>query len=193
MAGLHEDDVVPDPVEQFLRWYEEAGTDAVALATAAADGAPSARMVLLKGVDQRGFVFFTNRASAKARDLAANPRAGLLFHWPPDRQVRVTGDVAPVDDGESDAYWRTRPRASQLGAWASRQSEVIEGRGVLEGRLAEAERRFASTDVPRPGFWGGYRLTPSTIELWHHREDRLHDRLRYRRAGAGWVLERLSP
>lgn len=193
MAGLHEDDVVPDPVEQFLRWYADAGTDAVALATASADGVPSVRMVLLKGVDHDGFVFFTNRTSAKARDLAANPRASLAFHWPPYRQVRVTGDVAPVDDGESDAYWRTRARASQLGAWASRQSEVIDGRGVLESRLAEAGRRFASTDVARPDFWGGYRLTPSTVELWHHREDRLHDRLRYRRAGAGWVLERLSP
>lgn len=194
MVGLREDDVAPDPVEQFLRWYEEAGTDAVALATASVDGAPSARMVLLKGVDPGGFVFFTNRASAKARDLAANPRAALLFHWPPHHQVRVTGDVAPVDDRESDAYWCTRPRASQLGAWASRQSEVITGRPALEERLAAVEGRFASApDVPRPAFWGGYRLTPSTVELWHHRDDRLHDRLRYRRAGDGWTLERLSP
>lgn len=192
MAGLSEHDVGDDPVEAFLRWYAEAGTDAVALATASADGAPSARMVLLKGVDDRGFAFFTNAASAKARDLAANPRAALVFHWPPERQVRVTGRVAAVGDDESDAYWRTRPRGSQLGAWASRQSEVIAGRGVLEERLDEVARRFPA-DVPRPPFWGGYRLVPDAVELWQHREDRLHDRLRWRREGAGWVRERLSP
>lgn len=192
MPGLTEDDAGDDPMEAFRRWYAEAGTDAVALATASADGAPAARMVLLKGADERGFTFFTNTGSAKARDLAANPRAALLFHWPPDRQIRVTGPVAPVGDDESDAYWRTRPRGSQLGAWASRQSEVIDGRRALEERLAEVARRFPG-EVPRPPFWGGWRLVPEAIELWHHREDRLHDRLRWRREGGAWARERLSP
>ena len=192
MPGLSEDDVPDDPVEAFLRWYAEAGTDAVALATASAAGVPAVRMVLLKGVDQRGFVFFTNAGSAKARDLAANPDAALLFHWPPDRQVRVTGAVAPLDARESDDYWRTRARGSQLGAWASRQSEVIADRTVLEARLEEVARRFPG-EVPRPPFWGGHRLVPATVELWHHRDDRLHDRLRWRRTPGGWVRERLSP
>jgi pyridoxamine 5'-phosphate oxidase len=192
MAGLSEDDAGDDPMEAFRRWYADAGTDAVALATASADGAPAARMVLLKGADERGFVFFTNAASPKARDLAANPRAALLFHWPPDRQVRVTGPVARVADEESDAYWRTRPRGSQLGAWASRQSEVIATRAVLEGCLDEVTRAFPG-EVPRPPFWGGWRLVPGTIELWHHRDDRLHDRLQWRRDGDRWVRERLSP
>lgn len=192
MPGLSEDDVAADPMEQFRRWYAEAGSDAVALATASADGVPSARMVLLKGADERGLVFFTNSTSAKARDLGANPRAALLFHWPPDRQVRVVGPVAPVSSEESDAYWATRPRGSQLGAWASRQSEVIADRAVLEARLAEVTARFPGA-VPRPPFWGGYRVVPESIELWHHRDDRLHDRLRYRRTADGWVTERLSP
>lgn len=191
MPGLSEDDVDPDPVQQFLSWYEEAGNDAVALVTASADAVPSGRMVLLKGVDQRGFVFYTNYESAKARDLAANPRAALVFFWPPDRQVRVSGTVGTLGREESERYWRTRPRASQLGAWASRQSEVIESRAVLEGRLAELSARFDG-DVPCPPFWGGYRLVPDVVEFWHHREDRLHDRLRYRRE-ATWILERLSP
>lgn len=194
MAGLHERDVAADPLTQFLRWYAEAGSDAVALATASDGGEPSARMVLLKGADQRGFTFFTNRGSAKAGDLAANPRACLLFHWPPDHQVRVSGDVGPIGDEESDSYWRTRPRPSQLGAWASRQSTVIPDRAALEERLAAVDARFGpATEVPRPDFWGGYRLVPDTVEFWHHREDRLHDRLRYRRAGAAWSLERLAP
>ncbi len=191
MPGLSEDDVYPDPVEQFLSWYGEAGTDTVALVTASADAVPSGRMVLLKGVDQRGFVFYTNYESAKARDLAANPRAALVFFWPPNRQVRVSGTVARVGREESERYWRTRPRASQLGAWASPQSEVIESRAVLEGRLAELSARFDG-DVPCPPFWGGYRLVPDVVEFWHHRDDRLHDRLRYRR-GTTWILDRLSP
>ena len=193
MTGLCEGDVDPDPIRQFRAWHGEVGEPAeVALATAAADGAPSARMVLLKGVDDRGFTFFTNRGSAKARDLAANPRAALLFHWHPGRQVRVQGGVVPVTDEESDAYWSTRPRGSQLGAWASRQSEVIAGRGELERRLVEVAARFPG-QVPRPPFWGGYRLAPAEVEFWHHRDDRLHDRLRYRRVEDGWVIERLSP
>nr|MDQ3575606.1 pyridoxamine 5'-phosphate oxidase [Actinomycetota bacterium] len=147
--------------------------------------------VLLKGVDHRGFVFYTNYQSAKARDLAANPHAALVFFWPPNRQVRVSGTVAMVGREESERYWRTRPRASQLGAWASPQSEVIESRAVLEERLAVVSARFDG-DVPCPPFWGGYRLAPDVVEFWHHRDDRLHDRLRYRRE-ATWVLDRLSP
>jgi pyridoxamine 5'-phosphate oxidase len=193
MTGLSEDDVDPDPIRQFRAWHAGAGSPAeMALATASPDGAPSARMVLLKAVDGRGFSFFTNYASAKAADLVANPRAALLFHWLPHRQVRVQGPVTPVSDEESDAYWRTRPRGSQLGAWASRQSEVIDDRSMLERRLAEVVDRYPG-DVPRPLFWGGFRVTPETVEFWHHRDDRLHDRLRYRRSDDGWVIERLSP
>jgi pyridoxamine 5'-phosphate oxidase len=149
-------------------------------------------MVLLKGHDVRGFAFYTNFGSAKGRDLAENPRAALLFHWP-GRQVRVTGTVDRVDEQEAHAYWRNRPRASQLSAWASRQSEVIESRHVLEQRVAELDERFRDSDVPPPPFWGGYRLDPDAIEFWRHRDDRLHDRLRYRRVEQGWVRERLAP
>jgi pyridoxamine 5'-phosphate oxidase len=155
MAGLHEADVAPDPVDQFLAWYGQADSEAVALATASADGVPSVRMVLLRGADRSGFVFYTNFDSAKARDLAVNPRAALCFFWPPDRQVRVSGPVHTVGEEESVRYWRNRPRASQLSAWASRQSQVV--------------------------------------EFWHHREDRLHDRIRYRREDGRWVIERLAP
>jgi pyridoxamine 5'-phosphate oxidase len=192
-SGLHEDDVDPDPIAQFLAWYGEAETDAVALATASADGDPSVRMVLHKGADQRGFAFYTNYDSAKSRHLAANPRAALCFFWPPDRQVRVTGPVERIGPEESERYWRNRPRASQLGAWASRQSQVIENREVLERRVAELTARFGDGAVPLPPFWGGFRLVPEVVEFWHHREDRLHDRIRYRQAGGGWVIERLSP
>ena len=196
MAGLSEADVDADPIAQFLDWYGDAPTDAVALATASPDGVPAARMVLLKGVDASGFTFYTNYSSAKARDLDANPRAALLFFWPPDRQVRVTGTVSRVTPEESERYWATRPVASRIGAWASRQSQVIAERSVLERRAAELAARFGE-DVPLPPFWGGYRLDPETVEFWHHRDDRLHDRLRYRRstdeAPAGWILERLSP
>ncbi|HZI39806.1 MAG TPA: pyridoxamine 5'-phosphate oxidase [Acidimicrobiia bacterium] len=193
MAGLQEDDVDPDPLAQFVAWYEEAGTDAVAVATASAEGEPSVRMVLLKGVDQHGFAFYTNYDSAKARDLAANPRAALCFFWPPDRQVRVSGPVEVIEPEESARYWRNRPRASQLSAWASRQSQVVESREALEQRVAELEARFGDGEVPPPPFWGGYRLVPEVIEFWHHREDRLHDRIRYRRESEGWAIERLAP
>ena len=193
MTGLSEGDVDPDPLRQFLIWHAEAGhPPEVAVATASADGAPSVRMVLLKTADARGFAFFTNYGSAKAKDLIDNPRAALLFFWPPDRQVRVVGAVALVEPEESDAYWVSRPRGSQLGAWASRQSEVIEDRAQLERRLAEAAERYPD-EVPRPAFWGGFRIVPQTVEFWLHRDDRLHDRLRYRRDGDGWVIERLSP
>lgn len=192
MPGLSEDAVDPDPMQQFFSWYRDAESDAVALVTATPEAVPSGRMVLLKGVDERGFVFYTNYASPKARDLATNPQAALLFFWPPERQVRVSGPVTMVRREESERYWRTRPRASQLSAWASRQSEVIESRAVLEKRVAELERRFGDA-VPCPPFWGGYRLVPESVEFWHHREDRLHDRLRYDRTERGWALKRLSP
>lgn len=192
MAGLHEDEVDPDPIAQFLAWYESAPSEAVALVTASAGGEPSGRMVLLKGVDQRGFAFYTNYASAKAKDLEENPRAALVFFWPSDRQVRVSGPVTRTTAEESEAYWRSRPRGSQLSAWASHQSEVVPNRGMLEDRVAELSRRYPD-DVPSPPFWGGYRLVPETVEFWHHQDDRLHDRLRYRRTADGWVLERLAP
>jgi len=200
VPGIDVGDLDPDPVAQFLAWFAEAGSEAVALATASAEGVPSARMVLFKGTSGGGFVFHTSYASAKAGDLVANPRAALVFHWPPARQGRVSGPVERLSPAESDAYWGTRPRRSQLGAWASRQSEPIADRSVLERRLEEVEDRFAGGDVPRPPFWGGFRITPLVIEFWHHRDDRLHDRIRYRRdagdpgAGpGGWTVERLSP
>jgi pyridoxamine 5'-phosphate oxidase len=193
MAGLSEADVTPDPVDQFLAWYGQADSEAVALATASANGVPSVRMVLLRGAARSGFVFYTNFDSAKARDLAVNPQAALCFFWPPDRQVRVSGPVHTVDQEESERYWRNRPRASQLSAWASRQSQLVESREALEQRVAELAERFGDAEVPLPPFWGGYRLVPETVEFWHHRDDRLHDRLRYRREGGAWVIERLAP
>jgi pyridoxamine 5'-phosphate oxidase len=193
MPGLREDDVDPDPIRQFEAWHAEAGSPAeVALVTASVDGAPSARMVLLRALDARGFAFFTNYDSAKARDLVANPRAALLFFWAPDRQVRVEGGATPLPAVESDAYWTTRPRGSQLGAWASPQSQVIGSRAELDRRLAEVEVRYPG-EVPRPPFWGGFRVAPARVEFWQRGQDRLHDRLRYRRDGERWVLERLSP
>jgi pyridoxamine 5'-phosphate oxidase len=186
------DDLAPDPIEQFAAWYDP--TDAaVCLATASVGGAPDARMVLLKGADQRGFTFFTNEASAKGEQLASNPRAALVFNWPP-RQVRVRGTVAHVSDDEGDAYWATRPRGSQLGAWASAQSTVIDSRAALEQRLAELTVRFGEGEIPRPPYWRGYRVVPDEIEFWMHRDDRLHDRIRYRRdEGREWRRERLAP
>lgn len=183
----------PDPIRQFCRWKDEfsPNDDSVTLATAA-DGTPNARVVLVKGARETGFVFFTNRTSTKGRELAENPRAALVFHWDA-RSVRVAGTVEEVTDAESDAYWTGRPRGSQLGAWASEQSSVIAERAALERRLAEVDERYRGADVPRPPFWGGYRVVPSWIEFWHHRDDRLHDRIRYRREGDAWVRERLSP
>jgi pyridoxamine 5'-phosphate oxidase len=180
-----------DPLEQFRRWFAEGGTEIVALATATADGVPSARMVLLKGADERGFTFFSNYLSRKGRELAENPRAALLFHWP-GRQVRIEGLVERVEAEASDEYWSTRPRGAQLAAAISQQSEPVESREELERRVADLDATIGSV-VPRPAHWGGYRLLPETYEFWEHREDRMHDRLRYRRAGTKWRTERLSP
>lgn len=199
---LGESGLAPDPLQRFDAWFNDAAArgvpdpDARVLATASADGGPSARMVLLKGYDQRGFVFYTNHASRKGRDLAENPRASLVFPWHPiRRQIVVVGDVEPVSRAESAAYFGSRPRGSQLGAWASeRQSEVIGSRAVLEERFAACARRWPEgTVVPAPGFWGGYRVVPTSVEFWQGGEDRLHERLRYRRTGESWIVERLAP
>jgi pyridoxamine 5'-phosphate oxidase len=202
--GLSEQDVAADPVEQFHRWLADAVAaglpepNAMVLATADADGQPSARTVLLKGVDARGFVWFTNYRSRKGRDLAANPRAALLFAWVGiERQVGVTGRVERVDPEESAAYFAQRPYGAQLGAWASEQSEVIPSRGWLEERVAAVAARYPEgRAVPMPPHWGGLRLVPESVEFWQGRTSRLHDRLRYRRdpgAASGWTLARLSP
>lgn len=180
-----------DPLEQFRRWYAEAGTDVVALATARADGAPSVRMVLLKGADERGFTFFTNYESRKGRELAENPRAALLFHWP-GRQVRIEGTVEMVNAAESDEYWATRPRGARLAAIASDQSRPIDSRDDLEGRFAAADSGFQE-EPPRPTTWGGYRLRPTRFEFWEHRDDRLHDRELYVLDDGEWLRSRLMP
>jgi pyridoxamine 5'-phosphate oxidase len=200
-VSLLERDVDPDPFVQFGRWYDAAraaaGDDAdhMVVATATRDGSPSARVVLLRGFDERGVCFYTNYDSRKGAELAANPRAAIVLHWPQlHRQVRITGPVTRLDAAESTAYWRNRPRASRLSAWASPQSEVVPGRHALEAEVARLEERFADDEIPLPPFWGGYRVEPDDFEFWEHREDRLHDRLRYRRdEQSGWALDRLAP
>ncbi len=199
-AGLAESDVAADPIEQFRRWFDaalDAGLhepNAMTVATATRDGSPSARVVLLKGFDGRGFVFYTNYEGRKGRELEENPRAALLFYWGElERQVRIEGTVSRVSEEESDAYYASRPRGSRLGAWASEQSRTVEGRGVLEGRIGDLEEEYEGREVPRPPFWGGYRVWPEVVEFWQGRENRLHDRIVYRRQGGGWEIERLQP
>jgi pyridoxamine 5'-phosphate oxidase len=198
LSELLEADVDPDPLRQFAAWFDDAAAagvampEAMALATATPEGRPSVRMVLLKGFDERGFAFYTGYDSRKGRELAENPRAALLFHWP-GRQVRIEGRVERLPAADSDAYFASRPRASRLSAIASRQSDVVAGREELEARVAELAETFATSEPPRPDRWGGYRLVPETFELWQHRDDRLHDRLRYRRDGGRWLIERLAP
>jgi pyridoxamine 5'-phosphate oxidase len=199
--ALRKNEMGPNPFEQFRKWYDMVLSadlplpDAMTLATADGDGAPSARMVLLKDYDERGFVFFTNYESEKGRELEENPRAALVFYWVSfDRQVRVKGRVSKVSRLESEDYFRTRPLDSRLSAWASRQSRVIESREALEKDMREYEEKYKDGDVPLPPYWGGYRVVPDEIEFWQNRPGRLHDRFRYTRQQDGsWLLDRLSP
>jgi len=200
-AQLLESDLDPNPFVQFERWFDDAKRaqpqmpEAMTLATADAEGAVSARIVLLKSFDARGFVFFTNYNSRKSCQLRENPRAALVFYWPSvERQVRVEGAVVKTTEEESDAYFSTRPRGSQLGAWASEQSRVIAGRGDLDERFRQMDSTYRDLAIPRPPHWGGYRLIPITIEFWQGRADRLHDRFAYRlREAKDWVIERMAP
>ena len=200
-GGLDEADLAVDPLEQFDAWLADAKAAgilepyAMTLATATPGGEPSARMVLLRGFDDRGFVFYTNHESVKGRALAENPTAALVFYWDVlGRQVRIEGSVERLPTDESEAYFTSRPRGSRIAAWASDQSRVVPGgRAELEKRFRDAEARFGPHDIPLPPFWGGYRVVPDSIEFWHSRENRLHDRLRYRRTTDEWVVERLAP
>ncbi|MBD2577148.1 pyridoxamine 5'-phosphate oxidase [Oscillatoria sp. FACHB-1406] len=200
-AGLSEADSAENPIEQFKIWFEQAMSaqltepNAMVLATATANGMPSARMVLLKAFDERGFTFFTNYESDKGKQLAANPQAALTFWWAElERSVRIEGRIEKISETESDEYFQNRPRASQLGAWTSEQSEVIPDRELLEERLEHFREQYGEGKIPRPPHWGGYRVIPSAIEFWQGRPNRLHDRLRYRcQEDGSWLRERLSP
>jgi pyridoxamine 5'-phosphate oxidase len=199
-ATLSERDVLPDPIAQFQRWFDEAvkaeslEPNAMSLATVGVGGQPSVRVVLLKGVDERGFVFFTDYRSRKADELNASAKAGLGFWWGElQRQVRIAGTVERVPREESAAYFKTRPRGSQLGAWSSKQSSVLSSRDELEKKVAATDKKFGDGDVPLPEHWGGYRVRPDEIEFWQGRESRLHDRVQYRRNAGAWTIARLSP
>lgn len=197
---LLETSVDPNPIKQFQLWFEQARSvdilepNAMTLATASKEGVPSARIVLLKGVDDRGFTFYTNYESRKGQELTANPQAVLVFWWEPlERQVRIEGSVEKVSAQEAEEYFHSRPRGSQLGAWASPQSQVISNREMLETRLEDVTRTYQDQEIPRPNHWGGYRLVPHTIEFWQGRPNRLHDRLCYRFEQHHWIIERLAP
>jgi pyridoxamine 5'-phosphate oxidase len=201
LEGLREEELHPDPFQQFATWFRAAmdaqvlETNAMTLATATRDGFPSARIVLLKGVDEQGFVFFTNYESRKGREIEENPHAALLFYWAElTRQVRIEGIVTKVSVEESEAYFRSRSELSRLGAWASRQSRVIDSRAVLDERMHALVTEYSGRDIPLPPYWGGYRLIPTAFEFWHGRPNRLHDRLCYiRDEDLNWHIERLSP
>jgi len=200
LAGLTEQDLDRDPIEQFKKWLQQAievlpEPNAFVLATADKTGRPSARVVLLKGVDERGFTFFTNYESRKGRELAENPQAAMVFYWAPlERQVCITGDISRLSHEESEAYFKSRPRGNRLGAWASKQSQPVPSRAELENRMRELETRYPGDDIPLPAFWGGYLLAPTRIEFWQGRPNRLHDRFCFsRQAAKPWRLERLSP
>jgi len=224
LTGLRRIDLEPDPLAQFRKWFdqmsgaraggrvrrffvrlyksvlmlggaEQIDLNAMTLATVDSEGRPSARVVLLKGVDERGFIFYTNYQSRKGRELSANPHAALVFYWPDlERQVCIAGEVRPLAPTESDAYFGGRPRGSRIAAWASNQSEVVADRAELDKRWEEFEARYQGQEVPRPPHWGGYILKPSRVEFWQGRPNRLHDRLRYtRKADQGWTIERLAP
>jgi pyridoxamine 5'-phosphate oxidase len=191
-------DLDADPIAALRDWLRGAESepkwDAMTLATATTSGHPSARVVLLRGLDERGLVFFTNRTSRKGNELFENPRAALVFHWPElGRQIRIEGTVEEVEHGVTSAYWETRSRGSRIAAWASAQSQLVTGRAELDARYAETEAQLGEGPVPLPDFWGGYRVVPGTVEFWMHRENRLHDRIRYVRTAEGWRRERLAP
>lgn len=200
LRSLNETDVSADPIAQFTGWWDEAvnskieEVNAMTLATVTSEGRPSARIVLLKGFDENGFVFFTNYQSKKGKELEENPHAALVFFWKElERQVRIEGGIEKISEEDSDAYYQSRPAGSRIGAWASPQSEVIEGREILENNFKALEKKFEHTSIPRPGHWGGYILRPSMIEFWQGRSSRLHDRIQYSLKESGWVIERLAP